>query len=486
MKVAIGLSGGVDSSVAAKILKDEGHDVIGLFLKLWSDPLCKIKGENRCCDQDALEDARRVAQKSDIPFYVINARDEFKKEIVDNFLEEYKNLRTPNPCVICNEKVKFDLMLNKALALGCEKLATGHYARIENARISKNQFPITNEISNSNIQKNKQYNNKTIYQLFTGIDSSKDQSYMLYRLNQKQLSYVMLPLGEMTKKEVRAKAVEWDMPVKEKPESQEICFFGDRDYRDFLKRYLSKDFFKPGDIVTSDGNVVGEHEGLVNYTIGQRRGISQEIPNKKDVTTRTGHGTNINSNVISTEVEKSLRNKNVQRPICLPVGKVSNEMSKSKKNCHSELVSESQRSRNKFGMTFEKEPLYVVGFNAKKNQLIVGDDEEIYKSEMTVGNLNWINKPKNPSTLEPKHLKIKIRYRHEAVACEIEYNNLSSRKDKPKVSLRGGENTEKNNITIQQYDSIRVIFDKPQRAITPGQSAVFYLGDEVLGGGIIL
>jgi len=355
LKIAIGLSGGVDSSVAAKILKDEGHEVVGLFLKLWSDPLCKIKGENRCCDLDALEDARRVAQSLKIPFYVVNARDEFKKAIVDNFLEEYKALRTPNPCIICNQKIKFDLMLKKALALGCDKLATGHYVRIE--------------------QENEKYH------LYKGVDGTKDQSYMLYRLNQKQLSHLHFPLGEMTKKEVRAKAVTWDMPVKEKPESQEICFFGDKDYRDFLKRYLDKKYFLEGDIITTDKKVVGKHKGLSNYTIGQRKGVDQNL-----------------------KLDKK-----------------------------------------------EKNPLYVVGFDVENNQLIVGDDKDIYKGEMEVSNLNWI------TSNDMSAVEVKIRYGHDAVKCKIEIKN----------------------------DKVNVIFDKPERAITPGQSAVFYKGDEVIGGGII-
>ncbi len=414
LKIAIGLSGGVDSAVAAKILKDQGHEVIALFLKLWSDPLCKIKGENRCCDQDALDDARRVAQKLDIPFYVINARDKFKKDIVDNFLEEYKNLRTPNPCIICNEKIKFDLMLQKALTLGCEKLATGHYARIveHNSEMTKSEYRMSNKISKIH---------NSYFSLHTSADSSKDQTYMLYRLNQKQLSYSLFPLGKMRKAEVRVKVVEWDMPVKEKPESQEICFFGDKDYREFLKRYLSKDFFKPGDIVTSDGKVVGEHEGLVNYTIGQRRGVNQEMTKTKL--------------------------------------QMSNKMSKSKTEV---IASKARQSDAKQHVFDDLQPLYVIGFNISKNQLIVGDDKEVYKKEMTVTDVHWISSC-HPELVEGS-LKVKIRYGHDAVACKV------------KVEETTRPDTD---------DNIRIIFDKPQRAITPGQSAVFYKDDEVLGGGII-
>lgn len=360
LKIAIGLSGGVDSAVAAKKLKDEGHEVIGLFLKLWSDPLCKVKGENRCCDTEALFDARRVAQVLDIPFYVINARDEFKKAVVDDFLDEYEKLRTPNPCIICNQKIKFDLMLQKALSLGCDKMATGHYARIK--------------------KENKHF------VLLKGEDEIKDQSYMLYRLSQKQLSYALFPLGKMVKKKVRQLAIRWELPIKEKPESQEICFFGDRDYRNFLKRYLDKKNFMSGDIVTTDGKIIGKHKGLINYTVGQRKGIDQDLK------------TFINN----------------------------------------------------------KTPKYVVGFDAKKNRLIVGNNKEVYKKEMIISDLNWIN------ILDPefagKTLEVKIRYRHNAVLCEAEKIN---------------------------QNKIKIVFNKPERAITPGQSAVFYEGEKVLGGGII-
>ena len=379
LKIAIAMSGGVDSSVAAKILRDEGHEVIGLFLKLWSDPTCKVDKENRCCDYEALEDARKVAAKLDIPFYVINARDQFKKEVVDYFLEEYKSLRTPNPCIVCNDKIKFGLLLKKALEIGCEKLATGHYARIEDAENPKSEIrnPKTLEARS--------------YKLKAGFDKTKDQSYMLYHLNRNQLSRVLFPLGEMTKKEVRQLAKKWDLPVKEKPESQEICFFGDKDYRTFLQRYLPEKYFKSGEIVDKKGNVLGCHQGLINYTIGQRKGVEQ-----------------------------------------------------------------SQKSKLK--KLKDKEPLYVIGFGVKKNQLIVGKDKDVYKKEMIVSGFSWINPEAESYKLEAKSLSVKIRYRHPAVRCSIKWL---------------GDN------------KLKVLFNEPQRAITPGQSAVFYLDDEVLGGGII-
>jgi tRNA-specific 2-thiouridylase len=248
---------------------------------------------------------------------------------------------------------------------------------------------------------------------------------MLYHLNQKQLAHVIFPLGEMNKKEVRALASKWDLPVKEKPESQEICFFGDKDYRDFLKRYLPKKYFKPGEIVDRDGNILGEHQGLINYTIGQRKGVEQ------------------------TNSSKLITNSHNL---------------KVKTDCHSKQEqSGGEESHNKI-------PLYVIRFDIKNNRLIVGDNKEVYLKEMIVSDVNWINKPKNLRTEELKNIRVKIRYRHEAVSCNIKYK--------------------KENIK-----NIKVLFDKPQRAITPGQSAVFYgqspsreasaKWDEVLGGGII-
>lgn len=375
-KIAVAMSGGVDSSVVAKILKDEGHDLVGLFLKMWSDPKCSTKKENRCCDYEALEDARAVAQSLDMPFYVINVEKEFKKMVVDYFLDEYKNLRTPNPCIVCNKKIKFDLLLRKALEIDCNKMATGHYARI----VEDNS-----EISKFEIQNTKQ--KKINFKLLKGIDETKDQSYMLYSLSQDQLGKIIFPVGGMRKRDVRALAIKWDLSVKEKPESQEICFFGEKDYRSFLKRYLPEKYFKFGDIVDISGKKLGKHEGLINYTIGQRKGIDQKIFSGGD-----------------------------------------------------------------------KDPLYVVGYNLPQNQLIVGEDKDVYKQEMIVGDLHWINSKSDSSKFKAKRLTVKIRYQHSAVECHVK--NISNKE-------------------------LRVKFKKPQRAITPGQHAVFYLGDEVVGGGLI-
>ena len=389
IKVAVGMSGGVDSSVAAMLLKKAGYDVVGLFLKLWSDPTCEISRDNACCDEKALMDARKVADQLGIPFFVVDARAKFHDEIVDYYLDEYKNLRTPNPCVVCNKKIKFGWMLEFAEKLGCEMIATGHYCRIK---------PVASTSPSLSLERRGiEPEGDNYFRLLKGVDSNKDQSYFLWQLSQEQLSKIMFPLGEMTKEEVRKIAKKAKLPVYEKKESQEICFI-DGDYREFLKKHLGAEFFKPGRIVDQDGFTVGRHEGLVNYTVGQRKGIEQ-----------AGTG-------------------------------------------------------NKGPGTGERKPLYVTGFDLEKNELVVGSDEEVFRSEMIVEEVNWIRGTRNEEQ-GTGGLKVKIRYRAEAVACEITQIPNS----KP-ASPAGG---------------FQIRFDTPQRAVTPGQSAVFYDGDEVIGGGTI-
>ena len=386
-KVAIAMSGGVDSAVAAKILVDQGYEVVGFMMKLWSDPSACSSRENACCDAQGVLDAKKVAEMIGIPFYLLNAKEIFKKHVADYFLEEYKNLRTPNPCVVCNDKIKFGWLLDFAKKTGCDYLTTGHYARIvggkeEGVGRMDSQRPTPN------------------YKLLKGVDSNKDQSYFLYNLNQEQLSQIMFPVGEFTKTEVRAMAKKWYLPVFEKRESQEICFIQDKDFREFLKRNIPASYFKTGEIVDNEGNVLGKHEGLINYTIGQRRGIDQ-----------------------------------------LAVG----SQQSAEKNCRPQTAD-------------RKLPLYVIGFDAKKNQLIVGEDKEVYMDKMQIKDLHFIQNTDNRIQIT-ENLKVKIRYRHPAVSCKIE--------------------------KMDENGKVRVRFDEKQRAITPGQSAVFYEGDEVLGGGII-
>ncbi len=244
-RVVVAMSGGVDSSVAAALLKEQGYDVVGLMLKLWS------AGEsgkaNRCCTPADVDAARSIAQQLDIPFYLINIADSFKATVVDYFIDEYTAGRTPNPCLMCNRHIRYELLLNKALSLGAQYLATGHYARVRNVG---GQF-----------------------QLLRGVDAQKDQSYVLSVLGQRELAHALWPLGELTKPQVRELAAQYKLAVAEKAESQDLCFLADGDYRDFLARYAPDGSIRPGVIRDMSGKVLGEHHGLPFYTIGQRKGL---------------------------------------------------------------------------------------------------------------------------------------------------------------------------------------------------------------------
>jgi tRNA-specific 2-thiouridylase len=363
-KVVIAMSGGLDSSVAAALLKKAGFETIGVFMKFWSEPVKDglIGAWNRCCSPEAEKRARSVANILDIPFYVFNFEKEFKKRIVDYFLKEYQAGRTPNPCVVCNKEIKFGLCLEKALALDADYVATGHYARLKKkgGRIH----------------------------LLRGKDKKKDQSYFLWQLSQNQLKHILFPLGEYTKRQVRALAKKLALPVLNLPESQEVCFISTT-LNDFLARHIRQ---RPGKIIDTKGKTVGQHQGLAFYTIGQRRGLEL-----------TGG------------------------------------------------------------------PFYVVGKDLKQNVLIVApffDEQSLYGRSLIAEEVNWISgkKPKLPLKI-----KAQIRYLHKAVSATITKR------------LKGGK--------------IELIFVRSQRAITPGQSVVFYSSaeasakadqdQEVLGGGII-
>lgn len=352
-KVLVAISGGVDSAVAAKLLIEKGYDVSGIFLNFWKES-GKETSENKCCSLEAQLDAKKVCLFLGIPFYTFNFSRKFKKDVVDNFLSEYQVGNTPNPCVVCNKKIKIGGLLEYAKSLGFDFLATGHYVRIKK--------------------------NQNSFYLLRGLDENKDQSYFLYTLKQSQLKKLLFPLGNLKKPEVRRIASKDDLPVASKSESQEICFISGKRHNDFLKKYLK---LKPGKIKLWPGNlVIGEHQGLPLYTIGQRRGI--------DI---GGTG-----------------------------------------------------------------PYYAASFDYKNNDLYVVknfDDPILYGKEMLVKDFYWVNK-KNLKF--PLKTKVVIRYRHKAVTCTVE-----SAKNK----------------------MLRVIFFRRQRAITPGQSAVFYSGNKVLGGGII-
>jgi len=359
-KIAVAMSGGVDSSVAAALLKKEGYDVIGVFMQFWF-PKGEEYGENRCCSLESWNEAKEVATILSIPIHKLNVGKEFKSTVVDEFLKSYQAGRTPNPCVNCNKFIKFDLLWKKVRAVwDVDYLATGHYSRL------KPEFSISNF----------QFSNKrTITKLLRGKDSNKDQSYFLYNLNQKVLPHLLFPVGEYAKPEVRRLAKRFGLPVHNKRDSQEICFVG-RSHYDFLKRYLK---LKSGDIVDLAGKKLGQHQGLSLYTIGQRTGLG------------------------------------------LAGG-----------------------------------PWYVSGFDRRKNQLIVTRDQKnsaIFCKELVAKKLNWIGEaPKLPLKCQ-----CQIRYRSKAVLCTVS-------------KLKAG---------------VKVTFSRKQRAIAPGQSVVFYKGQEVLGGGVI-
>ncbi|TSD01299.1 MAG: tRNA-specific 2-thiouridylase [Parcubacteria group bacterium Athens0714_25] len=360
-RVVLALSSGVDSSVSAALLKKQGYDVVGVFMHFWKDPEENELVENKCCSLEAFEDARKVAQILDIPLYTVNAAKEFKKEVVDYFLDEIKAGRTPNPCVACNPRIKFKFLFQKMLEMDADFVATGHYARI------KRELPITKSKISS-------------YHLFQAEDKGKDQTYFLYNLTQKQLAKIIFPVGEYQKPEIRKLAKKFGLPVFDKDDSQGICFTQEKYPTNFIKRNTP---MKKGEIVNTDGKVVGEHEGLSIYTIGQRKGI----------------------NIGGTG------------------------------------------------------PYYVVEKDLKKNILIVTnkeDDPKLFKKEMQVRDINWIggSEPKFPLKVN-----VKIRYRNPLVDAIIR------------------------KATAKSYE---VEFVEVQKAVTPGQSAVFYADDgEVLGGGII-
>ncbi|MGD0076094.1 MAG: tRNA 2-thiouridine(34) synthase MnmA [Candidatus Binataceae bacterium] len=247
-RVVVAMSGGVDSSIAAAILREQGYDVIGIAMRLASSGHAGGNGRQVCCSYEDFEDARRVAERMDFPFYVVDLRDEFRSRVIDNFVDEYLAGRTPNPCVMCNREIKFARLWSRAQCLGADFVATGHYSRIDRDSDGR-------------------------YHLFRAADDAKDQSYFLFAMTQAELARTMFPLGEMTKPEVRAQARALGLAVADKPESQEICFVPDRDYAQFVASNADPARIRSGQIVDGDGRVLARHDGIHRFTVGQRRGL---------------------------------------------------------------------------------------------------------------------------------------------------------------------------------------------------------------------
>ncbi len=361
---AVAMSGGVDSSTVAAMLSDRGDSIVGLTMQLWNQRrLPQLQGDgpvqHRCCSADDVYDARRVAEHLNIPFYVVNFEREFERDVIRPFVDDYIHGRTPIPCTRCNNDVKFDRLLTTARQIGAQRIATGHYSRVR-----------------QNLETGR-------YELLRAVDETKDQSYFLFGLTQEQLARTDFPLGELTKQEVRDIARRLAVPVAEKPESQEICFVPTGNYVQFIEGYLQEQGTalaqSTGEIVSTTGELLGQHSGLHQYTVGQRRGLG------------------------------------------FSVGR----------------------------------PVYVVSLDRANNRLVVGDDIDLRSTTCEVRDVNWIPF-ECPDA--PVLASVRVRNRHEPAEAEI---------------------------TPLDKTTARISFRDQQRAITPGQAAVFYSGEQVLGGGWI-
>jgi tRNA-specific 2-thiouridylase len=362
-RVLLGMSGGVDSSVAGYLLREERYDVIGVTMKVWPQD-CISRAADKCCGPQAVADARGVAHALGFPHYVVDEADQFEQVVIDYFSSEYQAGRTPNPCVMCNEKLKFGNLWNKAEALGCDFIATGHYAIIEHQKESAT--------------------GRDRAVLRKGVDPGKDQSYFLFSLRQPQLGRALTPLGTMHKPQIRAIAHSLGLKVADKTDSQEICFVPGNDYKAFLRSHLGEDEFHRGEIYDVEGNFLGEHEGIELFTIGQRKGLPGGSPR----------------------------------------------------------------------------PRYVVNLDSETNRVIVGDVDDLICEEFEIDRCNWhpVAAVADRGYNEEIGAVVKIRYSHSGTNAIL-------------TPLENGR--------------ARIRLHEPQRAVTPGQAAVFYDGDVVIGGGWI-
>jgi tRNA-specific 2-thiouridylase len=374
-RVVCGMSGGVDSSATAALLIEQGYDVIGITLKLWPQD-CVNRAEDKCCGPQAVTDARAVCDKLDIPYYLIDEAAEFQKHVIQYFADEYKAGRTPNPCVMCNQNLKFGRLIDRANQLGADFIATGHFARVEFS-------PDTNGRADLPVGPDAQQRVPTKsagrYLLKRGRDSRKDQSYFLFSLRQDQLARAIFPLGEKTKSDTREVARHCNLKTADKEESMEICFVPDNNYGGFLQSANLVQKHR-GEITDVHGHVLGQHDGIEFYTIGQRKGL---------------------------------------------------------------------------GLTTSK-PVYVVELDAENNRVVVGDDSALDRDEFIADRCNW--HPFDKLT-EPIEVTAKIRYNHPGTTATI---------------------------SPLENNRVKVKLHSPQRAITPGQAAVFYQDDLVVGGGWIM
>ncbi len=354
-KIVVGLSGGVDSSVAAHLLKEAGHEVIGVTMQIWQEEDNETQEENGgCCGLSAVEDARRVAQMLDIPYYVMNFRPEFKEAVIDYFVAEYMAGRTPNPCIACNRYVKWESLYQRARAIGADGIATGHYSRI--VQLPNGRFALQKSITDA-----------------------KDQTYALYNLTQDQLAHTMMPVGAYSKDEIRAMAENIGLLVANKPDSMEICFVPDDNYAGFIEDYTGRTF-PQGNFVNTAGEVLGKHQGIIHYTVGQRKGLGIALGAR----------------------------------------------------------------------------MFVKEIRPETNEVVLASNEELFSNVLYADRLNFMSVETITESME---VMAKIRYNHKGAKAVVEL---------------AGE------------DKLKVTFEEPQRAITPGQAVVLYDGDIVVGGGTIL